>query len=284
MKNRTVTITVSASVDEVFSFLSNPETLPLWAVSFCGSVHKKDERWTIRTPQGGELAFAIDADRSSGCIEMLAGPTLELVESFPMRVFKADNGQTAASFTMFKSQRPDMTDTLFDLHYRGLVREVGTLVERFGGGDLSSGLPDEAKLCMGIVSDKLSETRDFYVSYFGFKAVFDAPCYLHLLGPEGEQLGVMASASEAGQPEFEAATAGDGLWISLTVECVDAAFSHLKAEGLLFREEPTDQPWGERTCVTVDPNGVLIHLSQPIGLMDDSLKQYVREPGAELVV
>ncbi len=283
MKNRTVTITVSASVDEVFSFLANPETLPLWAVSFCQSVRKEDERWLVTTPQGGELAFAIDADRSSGCVEMLAGPTLELMESFPIRVFKADNGQTAASFTMFKSQRPDMTDALFELHYRGLVREVGTLVERFGGGEVSSGLPDEGKLCMGIVSEKLEATRDFYCSYFGFQAVFDAPCYLHLRGSNGEQLGVMAATAEAGQREFESPTSGSGLWISLTVEDVDAAYERLKGEGLLFREAPTDQPWGERTCVTSDPNGVLIYVSQQTGKMDESLKQFVREPGAELV-
>lgn len=283
MKNRTVTITVSASVDEAFSFLANPETLPLWAVSFCKSIRKEDERWLVTTPQGAELAFAIDADRSSGCIEMLAGPTLELMESFPIRVFKADNGQTVASFTMFKSQRPEMTDALFELHFRSLVREVASLVERFGGGEVSSGLPEESSLCMGIVSEKLEATREFYCGYFGFQAVFDSPFYLHLSGPKGEQIGVMAASAEAGQREFEAATSGAGVWLSLTIDDVDAAFARLKGEGLLFREEPVDQPWGERTCVTVDPNGILIYLSEPNGKMDESLKQFVREPGAELV-
>ncbi len=283
MKNRTVTITVSASVDEVFSYLANPETLPQWAVSFCHSIRKVDDRWVVTTSQGGELAFALDVDRSSGCIEMLAGPTLELMESFPLRVYKADNGQTAASFTMFKSQRPGMTDAMFELHYRSLVREVGTLIERFGGGEMSAGLSDEGKLCTGIVSSKLEATRDFYRSYFGFQPVFDAPCYVHLTGPNGEQIGVMAASDEAGQSEFENATSGSGLWLSLSVDDVDAEFARLKTEGLLFREEPTDQPWGERTCVTIDPNGVLIYISQHTGKMDESLKEFVREPGVELV-
>ncbi len=282
MKNRTVTITVSASVDEVFSFLANPETLPLWAVSFCKSIREEDGRWFVSTGQG-ELAFAIESDRSSGCIEMLAGSTLEVLESFPIRVFKADNGQTAASFTMFKSQRPDMTDTLFELHYRGLVREVGTLIERFGGGEMSSGLPDESRLYVSVVSDDVVATRDFYRGYFGFQAVFDAPFYAHLMGPNGEQLGVMAASSEAGQKEFESSCSGGGLWLSMVVEDVDAEFARLKSEGLLFREEPADQPWGERTCVTIDPNGVLIYLSQKTGKMEESLKAFVREAGAELV-
>ncbi|EDY80393.1 glyoxalase family protein [Verrucomicrobiia bacterium DG1235] len=283
MKNRTVTITVSASVDEVFSFLANPEALPLWAVSFCKSIREEAGRWIVSTGQG-ELAFAIEADRASGCIDMLAGPTLETVESFPIRVFKADNGQTAASFTMFKSQRPDMTDTLFEMHYRGLVKEVGTLVERFGGGELSSGLPEASKLTVGLVSDDIGATRDFYVKHFGFQAVFDASCYVHLsreIG--GEQIGLMAATAEAGQAEFESATTGQGVWISLEVEDVDAEYERLKGEGLVFRESPADQPWGERTCVTSDPNGVLIYVSQPNGKMDESLKQFVVEEGAELV-
>ncbi|MDQ8200340.1 VOC family protein [Pelagicoccus enzymogenes] len=283
MKNRTVTITVSASLDEVFSFLADPKTLPLWAVSFCQSVRKEDERWVVTTPLGGALAFAIDADRASGCIEMLAGPTLELMETFPIRVFKADNGQTVASFTMFKSQRPGMTDALFEMHYRGLVREVGSLVERFGGGEVSSGLPEESRLCVGIVSENLEATRAFYCGYFGFEAVFDAPFYLHLRGPGGEQIGVMAAAADAEHREFEVATSGRGVWLSLSVEDVDAEHQRLEGEGLLFREAPTDQPWGERTCVAVDPNGVLIYLSSPNGRMDDSLKGFVKEPGAEVV-
>jgi len=67
------------------------------------------------------------------------------------------------------------------------------------------------------------------------------------------------------------------------VEDVDAEYERLLADGLAFREQPTDQPWGERTCVTVDPNGVLIYLSKLNGKMDPELEQYVQEPGAELV-
>ncbi|MBK1879259.1 VOC family protein [Pelagicoccus mobilis] len=275
MKNRTVTITVSASFDEVFSFLANPETLPLWATSFSKAVRKESQGWVVETGQG-ELAFAIDADRSSGCIEMLAGPTAEVMESFPIRVYKADNGQTVASFTMFMSQRPGMTEALFEMHYRKLVNEVESLLERFGGGEISTGLPGASSFCLGLVTESLAVSRDFYVEKLGFKAVFDAPCYAHLVREtDGAQIGLMASTSEAGQSELENGTQGKGLWITLYVEDVDAEFERLRSEGVVFREEPTDQPWGERTCVLADPNGVLIYLSKLTGKMDESLKQYV---------
>lgn len=283
MKNRTVTITVSASVTEVFSFLSNPETLPLWAVSFCKSIRKEDDRWLVTTAEGGELAFALDVDRSSGCIDMLAGPTVELMESFPIRVFKVDNGQTAASFTMFKSDRPGMTDTMFEMHYRSLVQEVESLISRFGGGEMSSGLPGPSKVYLGLVTEKLEMTRNYYASYFGFRVIFDSPFYVHMGRESGEQIGVLLASSDAGQTEFEKGTTGEGLWVSIEVDDVDAEFSRLTGEGLLFRDEPTDQPWGERTCVTVDPNGVLIYISEQTGKMDPSMKQYVTAAACEFV-
>lgn len=284
MKNYTVTLCVSASYDEVFNFLSDPETLPLWATSFSKSVRKTDSGWLIETSGGAELLFAIDADRASGCIEMLAGPSAETMESFPIRVYKADSGETVASFTMFKSQRPGMTDALFEMHYRTLVSEVGSLLPRFGGGNVSSGLPDDSKLCLGLVTDKLEATRDFYVGYFGFKAVFDSPSYVHLASESGgEQIGLMAASDDAGQVEFETGTRGNGLWLTLYVEDVDAEFERLRAEGLAFREQPADQPWGERTCVAVDPNGVLVYLSRQNGKMESSLKQFVRTAEVEPV-
>ncbi|MDQ8203738.1 VOC family protein [Pelagicoccus sp. SDUM812003] len=284
MKNHTVTITVAASIDEVFSFLADPKTLPEWAHTFSKSIAPKDGAWEVETPQGHKLAFALEADRSSGCIDMLAGPTLEQMESFPIRVYKVDSGQTAASFTMFKSQRPDLTDAMFETHYRQLVKEVEALVERFGGGEISRGLPEGGRLLPGLVTDRIEETRDFYVSHFGFKAVFDASCYVHLVREVGgEQLGLMATSAEAGQAEFEVATTGSGLWFTLEVESADAEFERLKAEGVTVREEPKDQPWGERTCVVVDPNGVLIYVSHTTGKVDESLKPFFVASEPELV-
>lgn len=282
MKNRTVTITVSASVDEVFSFLANPETLPLWAVSFCKAIRQNEGRWVVSTGQG-ELAFAIESDRSSGCIEMLAGPTVETMESFPIRVYRADNGQTVASFTMFKSQRPGMTDASFEVQYRILVKEVGTLVDRFGGGELSSGLSEGNRCYAGIVSDDIAASREFYTRHFGYEVIFDAPFYLHLKRDSGEQLGLLAPSDDAGHSELSVATKGAGTWLSIEVDDVDAEYARLESEGLVFREVPTDQPWGERTCVVCDPNGVLNYLSEVTGKMDESMKRFVREAGAELV-
>lgn len=283
MKNRTVTITVSASLDEVFSFLSNPKRLPEWAYTFSKSVKPKEDEWEVTTPGGSTLALMVKADRSSGCIDLFAGPTLEQRERFPIRVYEAVSGKTSASFTMFKSARPGMTDDQFEAHYAQLVKEVEGLLERFGGGSISRGLPSGNRLMPGFVTSKLAETRDFYVERLGFKAVFDAPMYVHLVREQGgEQIGLMTFCEASEQPEFETQVNGAGLWLSLEVEDIDAEYERLLSEGVAFREQPKDQLWGERTAVVVDPNGVLVYLGQKTGKMDESLLQYMQD--SELAV
>lgn len=277
MKNKTVTITVSDSFEKVFDFLAAPENMPLWAVGFCKSIRKEDNRWIITTP-GGEIFFSVDTNKGGGCIDMYAGPTFETMNVFPIRVMKTDNGDTAVVFSFFKCENTGMTDKMYETQYRTLIEEAGMLVERFGGGEVSAEKPVPVKVYSGFVSGDLAATKAFYVDHFGFKPVFDAPFYLHLQRENGgEQLGFMAQTEDNAnaQPEFEEATSGKGIWISVDVEDIDAEYERLLAAGLEFRQGPTDQPWGERTCVTQDPNGVLIYVAQKNGKMDKSLEQFM---------
>jgi uncharacterized glyoxalase superfamily protein PhnB len=61
------------------------------------------------------------------------------------------------------------------------------------------------------------------------------------------------------QPREECAFA---LWIY--ADDVDAAAAELRAAGAEEVLAPTDQPWGERMCSFVDPNGHLVHLGMKL--------------------
>jgi uncharacterized glyoxalase superfamily protein PhnB len=52
--------------------------------------------------------------------------------------------------------------------------------------------------------------------------------------------------------------------ISVLVEDVDAHFERAKAAGADIREEPADQPYGERRYAAVDPEGHEWFFAQPI--------------------
>lgn len=276
MKNRTVTLTVAAPLDAVFDFLCDIENLPLWATSYCRSLRQEDGRWIVAT-EAGELYFAIDCNKSGGCIDMYAGATLDEMSVFPIRLMTVDTGETAVVFSFFKCAGDAGSDAQYEAQYRALVGEARGLAARFGGGDVSAEQTKPSALYPGFVAANLSATKAFYRRHFGFEAVFDSPFYLHLArAGGGEQLGFLSVDAEGGAPwpEFESASRGEGVWISLDVEDVDAEHARLTGEGIAFLQSPLDQPWGERICVLRDPNGILIYMAQKTGAVDPRMAQY----------
>ena len=74
MRHHTVTATFSAPADDVFAYLANIDNLPNWATDFARELKLVDGRHKVVNGLG-EFFFEIEADRESGVIDMLAGPT-----------------------------------------------------------------------------------------------------------------------------------------------------------------------------------------------------------------
>ena len=74
MRHHTVTATFSVSRDEVFAYLADIDNLPEWATEFARELKLVDGRHKVVNGLG-EFFFEIRADRESGVIDMLAGPT-----------------------------------------------------------------------------------------------------------------------------------------------------------------------------------------------------------------
>jgi len=102
--------------------------------------------------------------------------------------------------------------------------------------------------------DDVEAAIAFYSETFGFEETFrfveeGRPTFAFLaLTPLG--IGV------AQRPEGEARDFA--LW--LYADDVDEAAERLRAAGAAEILAPTDQPWGERMCTFVDPNGILVHV------------------------
>jgi hypothetical protein len=133
MKNRTVTISVSAPRDTVFNFLAKVENLPQWATEFCERMERRDGHWMALTSQGWLYVDAV-ADPRTGVIDMFAGPARDQLGLFPVRVIALPGGRTHVSFTFF--QGPGMPDELYERQYQSLLIEMRGLTQRFGGGEL----------------------------------------------------------------------------------------------------------------------------------------------------
>jgi uncharacterized glyoxalase superfamily protein PhnB len=103
--------------------------------------------------------------------------------------------------------------------------------------------------------DDVEQAAAFYASTFGFEETYrheedGVPDFAFLaLAPLG--IGI---AKRPGGDE------GRDFVLWLYADDVDDAAERLRAGGATEVVAPVDQPWGERMCSFVDPNGHLIHV------------------------
>ena len=124
MRSRTVTAVLEADQTTVFDYLSDIERLPEWATEFARELRRDGDDYKVVNGLG-EFYFAIRADRSTGVIDMFAGPSKDRMAVFPTRAVALADGRTAYSFTMF--QGPEMPDELFDAQHASLQREFANI-------------------------------------------------------------------------------------------------------------------------------------------------------------
>ena len=129
MRTATVTTVLTAPQPAVFEYLADIEHLPEWATEFARELRREGDDYKVVNALG-EFFFAITADRSSGVIDMFAGPTKDQMALFPTRAVALADDRTAYSFTMF--QGPDMPDELFDAQHASLQREFANIERVLG--------------------------------------------------------------------------------------------------------------------------------------------------------
>ena len=107
-----------------------------------------------------------------------------------------------------------------------------------------------------IVTTKLlAATRAFYRDLLGLQVSYDSDHYLGVrAGPAGApELGFMAPDAMAPH-EFD----GRGVCFALHVADADHEHRRLVAAGATIVQPPSDQPWGMRSFVLLDPNGIAV--------------------------
>jgi uncharacterized glyoxalase superfamily protein PhnB len=101
-----------------------------------------------------------------------------------------------------------------------------------------------------ITTEKIEESRDFYVRHFGARVTFDCGWYVNMqIGKETSELQFMAPR-EPGPPACNPA----GLMYNFAVDDVDAEHVRLTAAGLTPIMPLEDHPWGDRGFAILDPN------------------------------
>lgn len=117
------------------------------------------------------------------------------------------------------------------------------------------------KLNAGIITDKIAETKKFYVNVLDFGISFENDFYLLLHTPNQEaEIGFLLPNHPTQRPIFQKPFSGEGVYLTIEVEDVDALYETVKATGVAIEIELRDEPWGDRHFAIVDPNGIGIDL------------------------
>lgn len=119
------------------------------------------------------------------------------------------------------------------------------------------------KLWSGVITHKVQESKDFYVSVFGCEVLYEGDDGWFVLLRLGEsELGFMRPGLASQAPLFRAAFAGQGVWVAVDVDDVDAHYARIRALGVPIEVDLRDEPWGDRHFVVVDPNGIGVDVVQ----------------------
>jgi catechol 2,3-dioxygenase-like lactoylglutathione lyase family enzyme len=120
-----------------------------------------------------------------------------------------------------------------------------------------------SRILTNICSDRLTESRDFYVALLGFEIIYDSDWYVQLRSPSNQELefGIILSSHSLIPKEYQ--TAPSGMYVTFVVPAVDLVYEKAVAMGLRIVQELRNEFYGQRRFLTVDPNGCLIDICSP---------------------
>ena len=121
-----------------------------------------------------------------------------------------------------------------------------------------------------ISTEKLKESKEFYMKHFGFNLVYESDWYIELLS-QNLEAGISFTLPQREEGEF---FNGRGLILSFEVDDVDAEYQRLKAAGLMIYQEIQDKPWGERRFDDDDPSQVHLYIYKTITATPEYQKVY----------
>ena len=120
---------------------------------------------------------------------------------------------------------------------------------------------NKMKLNAGIITEKLQESKKFYIEVLDFAISFENEFYLLLHTPnQSAEISFLKPNHPSQKPIFQSKFSGKGVYLTIEVENVDEVYKQIREKGVQMEIEIRDEPWGDRHFAIVDPNGVGIDI------------------------
>lgn len=121
------------------------------------------------------------------------------------------------------------------------------------------------QLWSGIVTDKVQQSKDFYVRLFNAQVLYEGEGgWFVLLQIGNTELGFMLPDQPSQAAIFRQPFQGHGMWLTIEVENVQAYYEQMLAQQQPIIQALKDEPWGDRHFVISDPNGIGVDVVQRI--------------------
>lgn len=144
---------------------------------------------------------------------------------------------------------------------KGILFMVAILALSFAAPFTHLTKPSSMKMNAGIVTADIEATKAFYQNYLDFGVSFQNDFYLLLHSPNQQaELSFLLPHHPTQQPLFQQPFQGQGMYLTIEVEDVDAVYQDLKQKGVEIKVNIRDEPWGDRHFAIEDPNGIGIDI------------------------
>ena len=113
------------------------------------------------------------------------------------------------------------------------------------------------RLNAGILTEKLEETKAFYVDLLEFTVKFENEFYLLLETPNGKDaLSFLLPDHPTQAPLFHSPFGGQGMYLTIEVDDVVSWYTKLKAKPIEIKVDLRKEPWGDHHFAVQCPNGI----------------------------
>ena len=135
-----------------------------------------------------------------------------------------------------------------------------------------------SRVLPAILSDRLAETRDFYVHLLGFQIAFESDFFIELVSPThpGAQLGIWLRDHDTVPMQFRHAPAG--VVVSFGTDDLEGAYREAQRRNLNIVQPIRTEEYGQRHFMTTDPNGLLIDVTSPIPMSQEFVARHGLKP------